>query len=972
MESSTDAPSLAFIQPSIDVVNTLYLHHQVETISNSLAEISVSQTFANEEPNENYLLPFKTVISAYNMGPSLEDAHREVVAKTLEIIRLLKGDSADLSVQDGAWEMVNLAIKLYGLEMYSDAEAMGYWTVTMYRALVAVNPTVYTPYLTLSLRNLSRYRAQIKDNEGAAAVVNECLDLQRRLVDQNPTLEGRSQLVNTLCEYWSVITKQGDTKKGMEIAEEAIGIADSIRAEIEMWEAWLASSPSPRLQFPDANPVEFEEARSIETPIHSNWDADETMWLEYNTARALCCLAFSLQDHDRLDDAYETQLHSLAIYQALAEKDDTFMENIAASYAHLSSPDMRKGHPNDQSLVYAERAVEIYRVKKQTQPLRHSIWLLESLWDYATLLQEAGRADDVLRVSTEALELIRETNKNRKLLADALQTSSAKLRNLKQNDTAVVLSTEAVSIYRTLSVSDPSLPQSSASVDSVGPTVVPDALMDLAHELIVAGKLDDAVVACREAVDIYRGQSEEADASGAALNLARSLSYLCYCTWTAKDYDSAAKIGNDAIRIYRDRFVALGTEFKDVANYVAALRRTAISSYFASDTRALVINAAVIEDLQMLIVDHKEAVGKLLMATLHDRDFLLGKHRRPRECIWVNEQMLKLIGPLPITDPDVAANYITAADSYSVNLYDVGRVKDSLQAMERAIELGRSFSDDAVTKDLGCAMAQAYATQAAHWNNFGRYVEAEDMIKLSLDATRVHFTPVDDTILACRYRCYAVTLRSIPGRLEEALELGEKAVVLCRGSTSAPVMFTDARLPYTLESYAASVADSGDILRALSIVQESVERYRKLRIANDPLIPWSYAEPIYAEALSLLGSCLMADGDQEGAYEVLIECETIYRDLIVSFPGYFADYMKCLDLLAVNRDALGLDDQMKGFLQDQRDRQQAMEVFNPELGKVARLNLEQLRRSPFQMRLRTSLKALDDESLGSGLKLPTI
>ncbi|KAG6861276.1 hypothetical protein C0995_002084 [Termitomyces sp. Mi166 len=198
--SGSTTPTPIFIQPSKELVNALYLHQQVKTISNSLADLSATQTFAREEPNNQYLRPFKTVISTNNVRPS-EDTHRQVVAKTLEIIGLLKGDSADLSIQDGAWEMVNLAIRLHDLEMYSDAEAMGRWTATMFRALVATNQNIYEPYLALALRHLSRYKSQFDDDEGSAAAIIESLEIQRRIVQENPALEARSQLSNILNEY---------------------------------------------------------------------------------------------------------------------------------------------------------------------------------------------------------------------------------------------------------------------------------------------------------------------------------------------------------------------------------------------------------------------------------------------------------------------------------------------------------------------------------------------------------------------------------------------------------------------------------------------------------------------------------------------------------------------------------------------------------------------------------------------------
>ncbi|KAG6839630.1 hypothetical protein H0H93_005206, partial [Arthromyces matolae] len=76
------------------------------------------------------------------------------------------------------------------------------------------------------------------------------------------------------------------------------------------------------------------------------------------------------------------------------------------------------------------------------------------------------------------------------------------------------------------------------------------------------------------------------------------------------------------------------------------------------------MNAAVIEDLEMLNVDHKDKVGKTLLHAYHDRDFLLGKHGRVREGVRVTEKIFELF-TLPITDPAIAADYVSASDSYA-------------------------------------------------------------------------------------------------------------------------------------------------------------------------------------------------------------------------------------------------------------------------------------------------------------------
>ncbi|KAG5351879.1 hypothetical protein E4T56_gene7260 [Termitomyces sp. T112] len=948
-----------FIQPPKEVVDALYLHQQVEAISNSLAELSATQTFAREEPNEQYLQPFKTVISNGRLKSS-EDVHRDVVAKTLEIIKLLKGDSADLSIQDGAWEMVNLAIRLYDLEMYSDAEAMGRWTVTMFRALVATNQDIYEPYLALALRNLSRYKGQINDDEGSTAAVAESLEIQRCLVQKNPTLEVRSQLSNTLNEYWSIITQKGDNEKGLEIAQESVAITDSIRAEIAVWNEWLETPPSgPPPPYIEPAYVQVDDVKHSDDPAQphpASLDENETIWLDYNTARALCCLAYSYQDNGRINEAYETQLKSLALYQNLHRiHGGNFEENVASSCAHLCSQGLREGRDNAKSIDYAERALEIYRRQVDYHPVKVSPWLTESLWDYADLLHNEGRKDDVIRVTQEALEIVRKSNQNRKLLADALHTSSGKLRRLEQKETAVVLRMEAVDIYRTLAIRDPPSSESALPPADVVPRhTVPDSLMDLANDFLLIDKEADAVVHCQEAVDIFRTNLRKApDDSSAHLDLARGLSYLCYCMFRIKEYDVAVKLGNESITIYRQQFRALGKEFKAIESYVSALRRATLSSFYAISLHAISVNAAVIEDLQMLIVDHKDKVGKTLFHAFYDRDFLLGKHGRVRESLRVHEQVIGLFTSFPITDPGIAADYISAHDSYAGNLQDLGRPVDAVRACEKAIDLGNRFEDDEVTKELACALAGARATYSGLLYNLGRYIEAEEVMKCSVKASRENMTPAEDTLLACRLRTYANVRRRLDC-IDEALKLNEEAVMICRNSTSKGV-FVEARLPYNLDSHAASMLELEDHQKALTTIQEAMELYRKLRDGDyNPMVPWHYCEPIYAEALNIFANCLMATGDLNGAYRALTEAETLYRDIVADRPGLFADQVVCLDLLVINTRALGFHAEAKRISDDLAERLRAMEMFNSEVALLAYTALDELRSRPSQVRLRAS------------------
>ncbi|KAG6906842.1 hypothetical protein DXG01_011745 [Tephrocybe rancida] len=951
----------ASIYPSHKDVSVLYLHRQVETICTLLYELSATQSFAKGQPRGRYLLPSCFVVSTLTPSHLTDDAYREVIALALQIIGLLKGNAAGLSIHNGALKMIDLGLKLQALRMHPDAAAIGQWTVTMYRALVATHPAIYAPYLSQSLQYLSLY---ICNNGAAVIAMRESLEISRHQVQMHSTLQSRLDLAGCLNVSWYCATSRGMyAEKGLEVASEAVAICNSIRAELaSAGETWLESTPPQLLRSSNPQPVDIIIAE--DQPPGDSGEPISLLALKCTTARALYSLAFSLQYSKRIDEAYKIQLRSVAILEDLSQTQGDFLQHLAASYAHLATPAMREGRQNNESLAYAKRAVDLFRSCIETSPDICMSPLLHALWDYALLLQEAGRVEDAGRVSEEALNLVRKSNQTAKLLADALELSSQKLRTLKQMDNAIDLRIEAVTIYRTLPSGGPCASVEAESMDS---EVIPSALIHLAYDLVLAGKDDDAVTNCKEAIDIYRARRKDSEdySSTASLHLASSLSFLCSIQVAShtKDHDSAVKIGAEAISIYRNNFRILGTEFKEVTSYISALENAGIASFYAANSRAIATNAAVLEDLLMLRVDHKEAVEKLLMDTFSHRTYLLGKNRRVRESVRLHERQKLPLFTLPITEAAIAVDYLNTLADYADNLYSVGRFNDAFLALDKAVELGSPFiSGGCAPEELVDALSWAHMLQAIFLNDFGRSAEAETTIKLSIDinsAFKGDLTPEDNIQLAHRYCIHASILRNLPGRLDDALQIGEKAVTLCRtfANRSCSALFTQAHLPRPIASYAQTVADSGDAHQALALIQESIEMYQTLRAAeNESPTPWGYAEAWYSEDLLFFASYLMATGDCEAAFRALIECKGIYQDLMADIPVHFADYVVCLDLLAINRSALGFANEETCYLQDLEDRQQSMEVFSPELAKHAHIALERLRSSPLQVRLRKQLK----------------
>ena len=125
----SNAGALTHLPPSIKTfyVADSYIRMQISTIDEQLSELSSEGSYPVEEPIEAYLLPYQPVIVSH----STEDGatlRQDVIAKIQEIQELVRNDSSTLSIQTGAWEMVNLCTALFSLDMFEEAATMGLWT----------------------------------------------------------------------------------------------------------------------------------------------------------------------------------------------------------------------------------------------------------------------------------------------------------------------------------------------------------------------------------------------------------------------------------------------------------------------------------------------------------------------------------------------------------------------------------------------------------------------------------------------------------------------------------------------------------------------------------------------------------------------------------------------------------------------------------------------------------------------------
>ncbi|KAF9459305.1 hypothetical protein BDZ94DRAFT_1048457 [Collybia nuda] len=399
-----------------EAVEELYLHRQVETISTSLGSLSTAHTPVNEQPRGPYLQPFKPdVPRQWGTDQTPSACHREVVAAAWEIIDILQSPPGERAVQYGAWRMVNLAIRLHGLEMYSDAATIGSWTVDLYRTLMNANTQVYEPYLSLALRNLSRYRTDTGEHEAASIAIEECVTREREMLGKPVRHSVHLELSNSLLEWWCIVTRDGNLDKGLKIAWESLAHLESIRAQLREWEVSMMhtlgeTSSSETIV---VGPGEGRSSTTLRQPSSciQGWDNASTLWLDYNTARTFQILSYSLEGLGQIQDAWERALQALAIYRDLCKRHSgNFDANLAGCLAYISHLPHRHDPSPLASIACIQESIHLYRKLSASRPAKFTSRLIESLRAYASLLRDAGDFDVARDCSDEALELAKRSN----------------------------------------------------------------------------------------------------------------------------------------------------------------------------------------------------------------------------------------------------------------------------------------------------------------------------------------------------------------------------------------------------------------------------------------------------------------------------------------------------------------------------------------------------------------------------------
>ncbi len=586
---------------------------------------------------------------------------------------------------------------------------------------------------------------------------------------------------------------------------------------------------------------------------------------------------------DRLPSVLPIWLHPLAAaitqlatdgHRARAELDPEATPELARSLSNLGNRLSQAGR-RDEALTATTEAVTTYRQLADTNPAAHLPDLAASLNNLGVRLSQAGRRDEALTATTEAVTTYRQladTNPAAYLpdLAASLNNLGVRLSEAGRRDEALTATTEAVTTYRQLADTNPAayLPDLAASLNNLG------------VRLSEAGRRDEALTATTEAVTTYR---QLADTNPAAYlpDLAASLNNLGVRLSEAGRRDEALTATTEAVTIRRQ--LADTNPAAYLPDLAASLNN--LGEHLSQAGRrdeALTATTEAVTIRRQLADTNPAAYLPDLAASLNNLGEHLSQAGRRDEALTATTEAVTTYRQLADTNPAAYLPDLAASlNNLGEHLSQAGRRDEALTATTEAVTTYRQLADTnpaAYLPDL-----------AASLNNLGNRLSQAGRRDEALTATTEAVTTyrqLADTNPAAYLPDLAASLNNLgehlsqAGRRDEALTATTEAVTIRRqlADTNPAAYLPD--LAASLNNLGEHLSQAGRRDEALTATTEAVTIRRQLADTN----PAAYL-PDLAASLNNLGEHLSQAGRRDEALTATTEAATIRRQLADTNPA---------------------------------------------------------------------------------------
>ena len=384
---------------------------------------------------------------------------------------------------------------------------------------------------------------------------------------------------------------------------------------------------------------------------------------------------------------------------------------------------------------------------------------------------------------------------------------------------------------------------------------------NLSIRLSDVGERNEALVAAREAVELYRALAEDSPAAYTP-NLAASLNNLVIRLSAVGEHNEALVAVREAVRLRR------------------ALAEASPQAYTPDLAMSLNNLASCLSE----VGEHNEAVVAA------------------REAVELRRALAEA-SPAVYT-PDLAMSLHTLASCLSA----VGERNEALVAAREAVELYRGLakaSPAVYTPDLAMSLNNLANRLSAVGERNGALVAVREAVRLRralAKASPAVYTPD----LAMSLNNLATFLSAV-GEHNEALVAAREAVELRRALAKASPQAYTPDLAGSLNNLANRLSGVGERGEALGAAREAVELYRGLAKAS----PQAYT-PRLAGSLNNLADILAAGGRPEEAQAVFVEgidrfSPAVRAHLLVARAHWRDDGLEAGDLIAAAREADSTD-----------------------------------------------------------------
>jgi len=848
----------------------MYLRLQVNVIDQTLSQLSNAEFYLQEEPLVEYQEPFRPLVENDFVAGDRKALHEHVVKRILEIQSVLQSDSGNISIQEGALEMLSLAIALHNFDLLEEAGTIGLWTVNLFRTLVSTDSKIYMPYLIHSLRFLAKFYTDVNNLDAAVDTIEESVKLSRTMQTATAPEEVKVQLAGSLVTSSTVFNARNEHERALQDAHEAV----------EVLEAIFIGNVN------QENPMERGFVLR-----EFNWDelqetASDGAICDY--ARALHTFSWMLETVELVADAAKIEIKALETFRLLSPfyPNGPIQIEIAEILARLAEQAFRPFMTLEEAYSYSKESERIYRKFCEHNSKKYGKVLCNVLWEQANILGSLNREEDALKVWQEMTNMAKEIIEDHIYVARALYQLSWSFRRLSLHDEAASTRTESVKNYQVVL-------KTTSEIEA-------NAYYDLAMDLHFAGRQQEAAQAAENSVSQYRILAFQ-DADQFNKKLARGLNLLAAILIHAVEYERALHEAYEAAKLHE---TLIQTDPSLLSEYFRSLRlNISVSECLNNPDKSIERSEYVVGLFREVIKQFPDEEWRLADAmTQHSR--VLGMHDRLPEALNANQEAIDWYQAHPVKDTDGALRHIQCLIEHG-SLWDHSGYSDrALEVIEQAAAVGKpySFDNPTVASDTVGAMYRAGHIMC----ELGRY---ENAVVTSLDALdfarKVTLANIADLVgslqVAAMAHKYSKQPEKAIGFMKEAIEIHQSDEMIATSKTNRYNLIP---LPQCIQSLSEGLADTGDEAQALIHAQKAVAAALELK-SEQPVLPWSAIEETYMCTILNLAVRFLANGTPSLGLDHVVEVKEFYRKRSEKRNGAYTTYATVIRTHAIFHCALG-------------------------------------------------------------------